>query len=516
MRGTLMAIAALALVLALPAAAGAADSIYWNAGGSPGEIGRAALDGNGGSVLPVAGGTLDGPLGSAIDSATGRIYWVNGGGSVSYANLDGSGGGGLLNAAGARFEEPRAATIDPVGRRIYWAEEEGISYANLDGSGGGVLNTAGAPVVSPEGVAIDPTANRIYWANFYGSSIGYANLDGSGGDELNTAGAPKSNPDGVAIDPVARRLYWANFGGPEPIAYANLDGSGTGTLNVGGASTVPPRGVAIDPEARRIYWGNESQTMGSISYADLEGAGGGVLPTSGAPLEWPAFPILQKAPVAVAPPSISGGPVAGDTLSCSQGAWAPDSFSSQLYREPSSYAYAWLRDGSVVPGAEQDTYVPVAAGAYVCRVTAANQAGSAVQTSTAAQVSERPPTPPKLHGKAIAAGRAKVKHGRALLRMRCPYGGGDCKGVVKLIMRIKPKHHTHRPTTRRGRRVLLGKRAFRIVAGRGKIVRVRLNRVGRKRLRRAPHHRFAVRLRGGGVRYRGLQLRLAPSRHRRS
>jgi len=83
MRGTVVVIAALTLSLALPAAAGAADSIYWNAGGSPGEIGRAALDGSGGSVLSVADGTLDGPRGSAIDSATGRIYWVNGGGSVS-------------------------------------------------------------------------------------------------------------------------------------------------------------------------------------------------------------------------------------------------------------------------------------------------------------------------------------------------------------------------------------------------------------------------------------------------
>jgi len=288
---------------------------------------------------------------------------------------------------------------------------------------------------------------------------------------------------------------------------------------VSGASTVSPRGVAIDPEARRIYWGNESQTMGAISYADLEGSGGVVLPTSGAPLEWPQFPILQKAPVAVAPPSIGGGTVAGDMLTCSQGAWVPDSFSSQLYRAPSSYAYEWLRDGSAVSGTRQSTFVPPAAGTYACHVTAANQAGSAVQTSSAVQVSERPPTPPtppKLHGKAIAAGRAKVKHGRALLRMRCPSGGGDCKGVVKLIMRIKPKRHTHRPTTKRGRRVLLGKRAFRIAAGRGKLVRIRLNRVGRNRLRRAPHHRFAVRLRGGGVRYRALQLRLAPSRHRRS
>ena len=504
-----MAIAALALSLALPAAAGAADSIYWNAGGSPGEIGRAALDGSGGSVLPVAGGALDGPRGSAIDSATGRIYWVNGGGSVSYANLDGSGGGGLLNAAGARFEEPSAATIDPVGRRIYWAEEEGISYANLDGSGGGVLNTAGAPVATPEGVAIDPTANRIYWANFYGPSIAYARLDGSGGAELNTAGAPKSNPAGVAIDPVARRLYWANFGAAEPIAYANLDGSGGGTLNVSGASTVSSRGVAIDPEARRIYWGNESQTMGAISYADLEGSGGGVLPTSGAPLEWPQFPILQKAPVAVAPPSIGGGTVAGDALTCSRGTWAPDRSGSQLYREPSSFVYAWLREGSAVPGAEQNTYVPPAAGAYACHVTAANQAGSAVQASTAVQVSERPPTPPKRRGRAIAAGRAKVKHGRVLLRMRCPARGGDCKGVVKLVIRIKPKRQAHRPASKRGRRVLLGKQAFRIAAGRGKLVRIRLNRVGRKRLRHTPRHRFAVRLRGGGVRYRALQLRLA-------
>jgi len=495
---------ALALaLLALPAAASAAGRAYWTDNAS--RVSFAALDGAGGGILSLGGGTLSNPGGAAIDSATGRIYWVNETGSVSFASLDGSGGGGVLNTTGATFNQPFGATIDPVGRRIYWANSGSIAYANLDGSGGGVLNTGAAPVFTAEGPAVDPAAGRIYWARISGSEIGYANLDGSGGGALNTTGAAVNGPDGVAIDPVTKRLYWSNNGGVSPISYANLDNSGGGgNLNVSGANTLSPRGVAIDPEARRIYWAEE-ESPGSISYADLGGGGGAVLPSAGASLQFLRFPILQNPPHAISAPALTGAAAIGATLSCSQGGWAGDEPGSQLYRAPSGFSFQWLRDGAAVAGASTASYAPTAAGSYACRVTAANAAGSTAQTSAAIDV----PRPAKAPGRAIVAGQATVKKGKAGLRMRCPAKGGECRGVVKLVGFGATKGAGKDRASSRGRRVVLGKRRFRIAPGKKKVVPVKLSGAGLRMLNRASNHRITVSVVGKWVKPRSISLLLA-------
>lgn len=483
--------AAIAVVLlALPAAASAAGRVYWT--DNTKQLPFAALDGSGGGLLPLSGGTLSYPRGLAIDSAAGKIYWVGESG-VSVANLDGSGRANL-NTTGATFNQPFGATIDPVARRIYWANSGSISYANLDGSGGGTLNTGGAPVFAAEGVAIDPVAGRIYWGAFTSDEIGYANLDGSGGGALNTTGGVVDGPDGVAIDPVSRRLYWSNDEGSSPISYANLNGSGGGgNLNVTGGNTVYPRGVAIDPEARRIYWAEE-ESPGSISYADLGGSGGGVLPTAGASVQYARLPVLQNPPHAIAAPSLSGTATIGGTLSCSQGSWAGDEPGSQLYRAPSSFSYQWLRDGAEVTGASTASFVATVAGSYSCRVMAANAAGSTFQTSAALGVSN--PTIKGTHGTATTAGQAKVKKGVASLRMHCPAKGGECRGAVRLVSR--------------GKHVALGKQRFRIAPGKAKLIKIKLSGTCLEKLREAPEHKLRVNLVGGGVKHHGLLLHLAP------
>jgi len=485
-----IAAAIAAALLVLPVAASAAGRVYWT--DNTMQLPFAALDGSGGGLLPLSGGTTSFPRGVAIDSAANKIYWVGESG-VSVANLDGS-GRGALNTTGATFSSPSGATIDPVARRIYWANSGSIAYARLDGSGGGVLSTGAAPVFAAEGPAVDPAAGRIYWATITSDEIAYANLDGSGGGALNTTGAVINAPDGVAIDPVARRLYWSNDESAPPIGYANLDGSGGGgNLNVTGGNTLYPRGVAIDPEARRIYWAEE-ESPGSISYADLGGSGGGVLPTAGASVQYARLPILQNPPHAIAAPSLSGTATIGGTLSCSQGSWAGDQTGSQLYRAPSSFSFQWLRDGADVGSASTPSLVPTAAGSYACRVTAANASGSTVQTSAALEVPDVPLK--KTHGTATAADQAKVKKGVARLRMHCPTNGGECRGAVKLVSR--------------GKRVVLGKQRFRIVPGKVKLIKIKLSSAGLEMLREASRHQLQVSLTGGGFKHHGLLLRLAP------
>jgi hypothetical protein len=224
----------------------AAGRVYW-ANDSANKISFANLDGSGGGDLPTTGATVNEPFGVAIDPAAGRIYWANSGNAtISYANLNGTGGGNIPTT-GATIELPTGVAIDPANGKIYWDNFHNpggsISFANLNGTGGGGnLTTTGATVEGPEGLAIDPVAERIYWGNYHSTSIGFANLNGTGGGNLTTTGATVESPSGIAIDPLAGRIYWANSTNPGGgISYANLNGTGGGgNLNTGLATVSDP------------------------------------------------------------------------------------------------------------------------------------------------------------------------------------------------------------------------------------------------------------------------------------
>lgn len=287
----------------------------------------------------------------------------------------------------------------------------------------------------------------------------------------------------AASAPAADSVYWSNANA-DTISFANLDGSGGGgDLDTTGATADGPEGVAIDPDAGRIYWTNVGFASENISFANLDGSGGSDLPLGAATHSAPRFPVLLRSPSGAGAPGVSGGGLTGQPLSCDTGSWAPDLLGAFLYRAPQSFAYQWLRDGAEVAGATAPNYTPGEQGSYSCRVTAANHAGAASQTSEPGQVAQRV-------GIATAAKIARVKRGRALLKLRCR-GGGPCKGVVQL--RVKGK--------------LIGKARFSIASGRARVVRVRLNRRGKKLLRRARRHRLRVKLRGRGVKRRTVLLK---------
>ncbi len=94
-----------------------------------------------------------------------------------------------------------------------------------------------------------------------------------------------------------------------------------------------------------------------------------------------------------APPTISGTPNVGETLSCSSGSWD---------NNPTSYSYEWDQDG-IPLGAFSETYAvegPSANHSLTCTVTAFNAAGSASATSSVVEVSAAPvnTAPPTISG----------------------------------------------------------------------------------------------------------------------
>ena len=441
LRAALVAATVAAFAMALtPATVLAGDSIYWNWATlykssyvSASGISLANLAGRGGEGLTVSGATVDHPLGVAIDSATGTMYWanfgssinyctgtLNGGNTISFARLDGT-GGGTLKTSGATVSGPDGVAIDPAAGRLYWANDHGnsISYANLDGSGGHDLNTAGATVKCPAGLAVDPAVGRVYWTNFRGNTISYANLNGTGGGDLPITRATISGPYGLAINSATGHLYWANDTG-NTISYSNLDGSGGDDLSTTGATVRGPWGIAIDPIAGKVYWANN---IGStISYANLDESGGGDLSTPGASVDHPKYPALLEVPSGAGTPVVRGGSTTGSRLSCSSGTWAADLPESFLYRAPQRVAYSWSRNGTPILGASS-SITANSPGSYACQVTASNYAGSMSQTSAAFTVVAPPST-------AIAVTSSMVSHGGTITLGVLVHAPGKLKGTA--------------------------------------------------------------------------------------
>ncbi len=105
------------------------------------------------------------------------------------------------------------------------------------------------------------------------------------------------------------------------------------------------------------------------------------------------------APANTALPQISGSPVQGRDVTCTDGSWT---------NSPTSYAYRWRRDGSNISGATSQTYAIAAADvghALTCTVIATNPAGSASATSTpvtpSAAATPANTSPPQISGSAV-------------------------------------------------------------------------------------------------------------------
>ena len=371
---------AVLVALLLPASASAADSIYWSREDGSNSIRFGPLSGDNGGSTPAQTLFDDGgaPCGIAANPAAGKIYWANWNtGEIRVANLDGT-----LGSASTLFAEPGnvcGVAVDPAAGKIYWANfsTNEIRVGNLNGTGTPLTLFTDPGGSAPSGVAIDPANNKIYWTNQFSDEVRAGNLDGSGFAQSLFSG--EDNPIGVAADPAAGKIYWTDLNAGT-VRVGPLGGS-----TVGAAQTLfnssTPSGPAIDPTTNKIYWTSWTSGLGiRVGNRDGTGTVSTLFGGEGASL----FAALVKAPVNTGRPAISGGAKVGKELTCQNGTWAPDLLASFLFRAPASFAYQWKKNGSTI--ATGPTFTPNLAGDYTCTVTATNQAGDTLQTSSVKKV----------------------------------------------------------------------------------------------------------------------------------
>ena len=163
----------------------------------------------------------------------------------------------------------------------------------------------------------------------------------------------------------------------------------------------------------------------------------------------------------------------GQTLSCSTGSWTG---------VPTlSYAYAWLRNGSVIAGAGASTYVVQTADrgtGLACRVTATNQYGSAAAMSnTLAVPAAPPPPPPPLPVIKLLSGKLVVSGSSARVPLAC--ANANCTGTIELTEPVVVKHRHHGKTKTKRLTLVLGRGSYALAAGHSATIDIHLTRTGK-------------------------------------
>ncbi len=107
--------------------------------------------------------------------------------------------------------------------------------------------------------------------------------------------------------------------------------------------------------------------------------------------------------------------------------------------------------------------------------------------------------PPAPAGTAIVGSKAKVKGGKALLKVKCQ-GTGPCKGTVKLTARSVTK--------KKAKKVVIGHASFAILPGKSKVIHVKLSSKGKALVSKAGKKGLKVKASGKGVKQGTVVLKL--------
>ena len=183
------------------------DAIYFTASVIGGGAGIRRMSLGGGDVKEVIAAEA-GDL--AVDSAAGRIYWVQEGAIGTYgtdiwsAALDGSGPERVVHHP---FEHHTTGiALDPAGRKIYWAtvdylktHAQIVQRANLDGTEIETLTTANPGLDDwPVFIDLDLPNRTVYWVNGEDGVFFRASFDGGEAERLHEDPGP-FGPFGLAL-----------------------------------------------------------------------------------------------------------------------------------------------------------------------------------------------------------------------------------------------------------------------------------------------------------------------------
>lgn len=157
-----------------------AGKMYWAETLPVPRIMRSDLDGS--DIEPVLNVGEVGPIGLALDTLNGHIYWTNvETNGLHRANLDGSEATQILQIGSS----PIGLALDIAGGSLYWTDntDDVVRRSNLDGTG---IETLVSGLYNPLGIALDQLAGKIYWADHAAFKIQRANLNGSGVEDVLT------------------------------------------------------------------------------------------------------------------------------------------------------------------------------------------------------------------------------------------------------------------------------------------------------------------------------------------
>ncbi len=213
----------------------AAGRIYWIHGSTPGLIRRANPDGSDPELL-ISG--LKIPRGVAVDTLAGKMYWTasppqgNASGLVRRANLDGT---DLETVFAVEPYDPVSSkvgrpTVDPVNGYVYFGTDGVIKRVNLDGPPfkAQTIATGGSTITR---VQLDVARGHIYWidSNTISDCLLRVNPDNTGFTVLVDSTPDFGGSSGLidlVLDSPGGKMYWADEIGNKGVFRADLDGSG--------------------------------------------------------------------------------------------------------------------------------------------------------------------------------------------------------------------------------------------------------------------------------------------------
>jgi PKD domain len=458
-----------------------------------------------------------------------------------------------VSEAGENAADPQLA-IDPQGNALaLWRHSNGSNFviqaASRPASGSWQtpvdLSQEGESAFQPQ-VAFDSQGDALaVWVRSNGSVyIVQAAIRPAGGswqtpEDLSEAGQNAEAPQ-IAVDPQGDALaVWERSNGSVKIIQSAIRPAGgswqaPNDLSEGGEEAYNPQ-VALDPQGDALAVWERFDGSNYIVQAAIRPAGG----------SWQAPRDLSEAGHKASLPHLAFDPQ-GDALAV----WERSNGSNQIVQagaydaagpqlnglsipsagtvgQPVSFSVSPLDvfsalgttswsfgDGDSASGTSV-THSYAAPGAYQVALTGEDALGNTSSSSGSIAIS--PAAATTTSGTAHVARSARVKRGKALIRLTCT-GQGACKGSLRLVARVVRKRsrkgHGGQQRHASARHVVIGKAGFSIAKGASKTVHVRLSAEGRSLLRKAGKRGLRVKVRGSGFEKGSVVLKKARKRRK--